>query len=421
MSTTTNNPRLADKYKKEVVPALMKKFSYKTVMQAPRLTKICLNRGVNGAVTDKKLIDVAIDELTNITGQKAVATMSKKDISNFKLRKNMPIGARVTLRGVKMYEFLDRLVSVSLPRVRDFKGINDKAFDGRGNYTLGVTEQIIFPEIDIDKVNKITGLDITFVTTAGTNEEAFELLKELGMPFKNIKKSEKKFKIMLVHQKMTGHFLIGKWVVKKISGKSILIPHTIGPIKDDKYNSYIRVIFYLNNGNQLALSDLRKFSKIILGDPDEIENSSDLKMLGPDALSNEFNAKYLSPILKRKNIPIKTALLDQHIASGIGNIYADESLFVSKIHPLIKTRELSQKNVIHLLDSVKKVLKKSLRLRGTSSSDYRDTYGSKGKYHQHRLVYNREGLPCLICKTAIKRIKIGQRSSHFCPHCQKFK
>ncbi len=190
MSTTKNTPRLADKYRKEVVPALMKKFSYKTVMQAPKLSKICLNRGVNGAVTDKKLIDVAIDELSNITGQKAVATMSKKDISNFKLRKNMPIGARVTLRGVKMYEFLDRLVSVSLPRVRDFKGINDKAFDGRGNYTLGVTEQIIFPEIDIDKVNKITGLDITFVTTAGTNEEAFELLKELGMPFKNVKKSE---------------------------------------------------------------------------------------------------------------------------------------------------------------------------------------------------------------------------------------
>ena len=188
MSTEKNTPRLADKYKKEVVPALMKKFSYKTVMQAPRLTKICLNRGVNGAVTDKKLIDIAVDELTNITGQKAVSTMSKKDISNFKLRKAMPIGARVTLRGVKMYEFLDRLVSVSLPRVRDFKGINDKSFDGRGNYTLGVTEQIIFPEIDIDKVNKITGLDITFVTTAGTNEEAFELLKELGMPFKNVKK-----------------------------------------------------------------------------------------------------------------------------------------------------------------------------------------------------------------------------------------
>ena len=187
MSTQTYTPRLAEKYNKEVIPALMKKFGYKTIMQAPKLSKICLNRGVNGAVADKKLIDIALDELSTITGQKAVATMSKKDISNFKLRKNMPIGARVTLRGVKMYEFLDRLVSVSLPRVRDFKGINDKAFDGRGNYTLGVTEQIIFPEIDIDKVNKITGLDITFVTTANNNEEALELLKELGMPFKNQK------------------------------------------------------------------------------------------------------------------------------------------------------------------------------------------------------------------------------------------
>ena len=188
MSTKTYTPRLADKYTKEVVPALMKKFGYKTVMQAPKLTKICLNRGVNGAVADKKLVDIAVEELSTITGQKAVATMSKKDISNFKLRKAMPIGARVTLRGVKMFEFLDRFVSVSLPRVRDFKGINDKSFDGRGNYTLGITEQIIFPEIDIDKVNKITGMDITFVTTASTNEEAFELLKELGMPFKNVKK-----------------------------------------------------------------------------------------------------------------------------------------------------------------------------------------------------------------------------------------
>jgi large subunit ribosomal protein L5 len=188
MSTDTYTPRLEEKYKKEVVPALMKKFSYKSAMQTPKLTKVCLNRGVNGAVADKKLIDIAIDELTTISGQKAVATMSKKDISNFKLRKNMPIGAKVTLRGDTMYEFLDRLVSVSLPRVRDFKGINDKSFDGRGNYTLGVTEQIIFPEIDIDKVNKITGLDITFVTTANTNEEAYELLKELGLPFKNIKK-----------------------------------------------------------------------------------------------------------------------------------------------------------------------------------------------------------------------------------------
>ena len=185
MSTKTYSPRLSDKYKKEVVPALVKKFGYSSVMQAPKLEKICLNRGVNGAVTDKKLVDVAVEELTTIAGQKAMPTMSKKDISNFKLRKNMPIGARVTLRGEKMYEFLDRLIAVALPRVRDFRGVNEKAFDGRGNYTLGVTEQIIFPEIDIDKVNKITGLDITFVTTAETDEEAYELLKELGMPFKN--------------------------------------------------------------------------------------------------------------------------------------------------------------------------------------------------------------------------------------------
>ena len=188
MSAAKYTPRLATKYKTEVVPALMKRFGYKSVMQVPRLEKICLNRGVNGAVNDKKMIDTAIEELTMITGQKAVATMSKKDISNFKLRKGMPIGARVTLRGVNMYEFLDRLIAASLPRVRDFKGINDKSFDGRGNYTMGVTEQIIFPEIDIDKVNKITGLDITFVTTASTNEEAYELLKEMGMPFKNAKK-----------------------------------------------------------------------------------------------------------------------------------------------------------------------------------------------------------------------------------------
>jgi len=188
MSTVKYTPRLAEKYKKEVVPALMKKFGYTSIMQAPKLEKICLNRGVNGSVTDKKLVEIAVDELTLITGQKAVSTMSKKDISNFKLRKNIPIGARVTLRGEKMFEFLDRFVSAALPRVRDFKGINDKSFDGRGNYTLGITEQIIFPEIDIDKVSKITGMDITFVTTANTNEEAFELLKELGMPFRNVKK-----------------------------------------------------------------------------------------------------------------------------------------------------------------------------------------------------------------------------------------
>jgi large subunit ribosomal protein L5 len=190
MATAKYTPRLAERYKKEVVPALMKRFSYKSVMEVPRLEKIALNRGVNGAVSDKKLVDIALDELTLITGQKAVSTKSKKDISNFKLRKDMPFGAKVTLRGVKMYEFLDRLIATALPRVRDFRGVNDKSFDGRGNYTMGVTEQIIFPEVDIDKVSKITGLDITFVTTANTNEEAFELLKELGMPFRTAKKDQ---------------------------------------------------------------------------------------------------------------------------------------------------------------------------------------------------------------------------------------
>lgn len=188
MSTVTYTPRLHTKYKDEVVPALMNKFGYKTVMQAPRLVKICLNQGVKGSVSDKKLVDDAVKEMSMIAGQKAVPTLSRKDVSNFKLRKNMPIGCRVTLRGERMYEFLDRLVSVSLPRVRDFKGINDKSFDGRGNYTFGITEQIIYPEIDIDKVNRISGMDITFVTTASNNEEAYELLKEMGVPFKNMKK-----------------------------------------------------------------------------------------------------------------------------------------------------------------------------------------------------------------------------------------
>jgi len=186
MAQVSYIPRIQTKYSTEVVPALMKKFGYKTVMQCPKLTKICLNQGVKGSVADKKLIDIAVDEMSNITGQRAIATMSKKDISNFKLRKNMPIGVKITLRGKNMFDFLDRFVSVSLPRVRDFKGISEKAFDGRGNYTIGITEQIIFPEIDIDKLPRISGMDITFVTTARTNEEAYELLKELGMPFKNI-------------------------------------------------------------------------------------------------------------------------------------------------------------------------------------------------------------------------------------------
>jgi large subunit ribosomal protein L5 len=183
------SPRLLKKYRDEVVPALMKKFGYKTVMQCPRLVKICLNQGVKGSTNDKKLIDDAVNEMTTISGQKAIATMSKKDISNFKLRKNMPIGCRVTLRHVKMYEFMDRFVSVSLPRVRDFKGINEKAFDGRGNYTMGINEQIIFPEINIDKLARISGMDITFVTTAKTNEEAYELLLAMGMPFSNMEKT----------------------------------------------------------------------------------------------------------------------------------------------------------------------------------------------------------------------------------------
>jgi large subunit ribosomal protein L5 len=179
------NPRLKDKYLNEIVPALKTKFEYKSVMQVPKIEKICINKGMGVAVTDKKLIDVAVEEITTITGQKAVSTKSKKAISNFKLREDMPIGVRVTLRGDKMYEFLDRLMSIALPRVRDFKGVSPKGFDGRGNYTLGVKEQIIFPEISIDKVNKISGMDITFVTTAGSDEESYELLKAFGMPFSN--------------------------------------------------------------------------------------------------------------------------------------------------------------------------------------------------------------------------------------------
>ena len=177
-------PRLKQKYQDEIVPVLMKEFSYKNMMQVPRLNKIAVNQGLGSAIVDKKLIDTGIEEMTNITGQRAVATKSKKDISNFKLRRDMPIGVRVTLRGDQMYEFLDRLISVAIPRVRDFRGISDKGFDGRGNYTFGVTEQIIFTEIDLDKVSKINGMDITFVTSARTDKEAHALLKEFGIPFR---------------------------------------------------------------------------------------------------------------------------------------------------------------------------------------------------------------------------------------------
>ncbi|MCY7356618.1 MAG: 50S ribosomal protein L5 [Rudanella sp.] len=181
-------PRLKEKYLNEVVAQLKDKFQYKSVMQVPRLSKIVVNKGIGAAVADKKLVDVGVEELTQITGQKAVPTISKKAVSNFKLREGMPIGAKVTLRGDKMYEFLDRLTAVALPRVRDFKGISDKGFDGRGNYTFGVQEQIIFPEISIDKVSRISGMDITFVTTANSDNESYELLKALGMPFASSKK-----------------------------------------------------------------------------------------------------------------------------------------------------------------------------------------------------------------------------------------
>ena len=184
------NPRLKQKYVNDIVPALKEKFQYSSVMQVPALTKIVLNKGIGAAVADKKLVDQGVEELSLITGQRAVATKSKIAVSNFKLRENMPIGAKVTLRGQKMYEFLDRLVTVALPRVRDFKGISDKGFDGRGNYTLGVTEQIIFPEISIEKVNRISGMDITFVTSAHTDEESLTLLKAFGMPFANQNKAE---------------------------------------------------------------------------------------------------------------------------------------------------------------------------------------------------------------------------------------
>jgi large subunit ribosomal protein L5 len=176
-------PRLKDKYISEIIPLLKEKFQYKSVMQVPKVVKIAINRGIGDAVSDKKLVDVGVSELTTVTGQQAVATIAKKSVSNFKLREGMPIGAKVTLRGDRMYEFLDRLLTVALPRVRDFKGVKARGFDGRGNYSLGVQEQIIFPEISIDKINKIAGMDITFVTTAKTDEESLALLKAFGMPF----------------------------------------------------------------------------------------------------------------------------------------------------------------------------------------------------------------------------------------------
>lgn len=273
--------------------------------------------------------------------------------------------------------------------------------------TLGIIKPLSLPLFK----KEVKGFSIIDVVRKGKNVVFY--LQDVS--------KKKSFKIMLAHQKMTGHFLIGKWRLKKIDNKIIPIPDTIGPITTDKYNAYIRVIFYLDNGLQLGLSDLRKFAKIVVGDPQKIENSSQLKKLGPDALSKNFNVKYFYSIIKKRNKPIKSILLDQDVVSGIGNIYADESFFISKIYPKTKSSDLSQKEVGRLIEAIKWVLKKSLRLRGTSSSDYRDTYGKRGGYDKVRLVYQREKQPCLKCKTPIKRMKIGQRSSHFCPKCQKEK
>ena len=181
---STHTPNLHKKYKEEVAPALMETFDYSSPMAIPRLLKINLNQGVNGAVTDKKLVQSAVEEMSLIAGQRAVSTIAKKSVSNFKLREGMPIGAKVTLRRTNMYEFLERLICVALPRVRDFRGINDKGFDGRGNFTMGIKEQIIFPEIVVDKISNINGMDVTFVTSAKTDKEAYELLKLMGIPFK---------------------------------------------------------------------------------------------------------------------------------------------------------------------------------------------------------------------------------------------
>ena len=212
-------PKLREQYKSEIVPALMKEFQYKTVMQVPRLLKISLNQGIGAALADKKLIDYGVEEMSAITGQKAVPTISKCDVSNFKLRRGNPIGVRVTLRGDRMYEFLERLVAVALPRVRDFRGINDKGFDGRGNYSFGVTEQIIFPEIDMDKVNRINGMDITFVTSAKTDKEAMALLKQFGLPFKNQKKQQGMAKESMKARERKRAQMVEKYAAKRAALK----------------------------------------------------------------------------------------------------------------------------------------------------------------------------------------------------------
>ncbi len=241
------------------------------------------------------------------------------------------------------------------------------------------------------------------------------------LKLKTKKSSSDSNMIMLVHQKMTGHFLIGNWDLKKVGRKTIVIPKTKGPISSDKYNSYIRMIFYFDNGTQMALSDLRKFAKVILIPQKDADNLKDLKDLGPDVFSKKIDSDYLYSIFQKRKKAVKPILLEQQVVSGIGNIYGDESLFIAGINPLTKSNILSKKETAKIINSARKVIKKSLKLRGISSSDYRDTYGEKGGYDKVRFVYDREGLPCRICQTEIKRVKIGQRSSYFCSHCQKLK
>ena len=242
---------------------------------------------------------------------------------------------------------------------------------------------------------------------------------------KTIRKRKDK-KIMLAHQKMTGHFLIGRWRIHppkfsegKLRGVKRVDATVKGPIASDPYNQYIRVIFRLDNGWELGLSDLRKFARITVGPPQKIEHSKEIASLGPDALSPKFSPKYLFSVLQKRKKLIKPILLEQNVMAGVGNIYADEALFLAKINPQRKAAGVKRSEVERLVKSIKKVLQKSIRLKGTSVIDYRDTYGRRGKYDKVRWVYDKEKLPCRICRTLIKRVKIGQRSSYFCPRCQK--
>ncbi|MCX7616160.1 MAG: DNA-formamidopyrimidine glycosylase [Patescibacteria group bacterium] len=270
----------------------------------------------------------------------------------------------------------------------------------------------IIKGVALNKFRKeILGFLILDIRRRGKN-----ILFYLGKIQKGKRKIEK---VILAHQKMTGHFLIGKWKVVGKGKSQKIIPLIKGPIAEDPFNQYIRVIFNLSGGWQLGLSDLRKFAKLTVGSVEEIENSKEMRSLGPEALSSEFSWRYLYPLLLKKKKSIKSVLLDQEIVAGVGNIYADEALFLAKIHPQKRASTLKIDQVKKMVQAIKKVLRKSIALRGTSIIDYRDALGRRGGYDKVRLVYGKEGLPCPSCSTPIKRIKIGQRSAHFCPRCQK--